>query len=99
MDNSASQFFLPFDAPAVDALAAIASWALDEYPTPAANEFLHVADSALVAYGAAHGHAIVTQEIGQSGSKKRIKIPNACASFGVHHMSISPCCTIWRSAS
>lgn len=42
---------------------------------------------ALVAYGAAHGHTIVTQEIDRSGSKKRIKILDAWASFGVRHMS------------
>lgn len=60
---------------------------MKEYPESAADEFLRAADSALVAYGAAHGHRVVTQEVGRSGSKKRIKIPGACASFGVRHMN------------
>lgn len=37
-------FFLPFDAPAVEALRGVTSWAVKEYPESAANEFLHVAD-------------------------------------------------------
>ena len=81
------EFFLPFDAPAVDALTDIASWATRNYDPRVANEFLHAADSALVAYGAAHRHTIVTQEVSRSGSKKRIKIPDACASFNVRHMN------------
>lgn len=80
-------FFLPFDAPAVEALRGVTSWAMKEYPESAVDEFLRAADSALVAYGAAHGHTVVTQEVGRSGSKKRIKIPDACASFGVRHMN------------
>lgn len=60
---------------------------MKEYPESAANEFLRAADSALVAYGATQGHTVVTQEVGRSGSKKRIKIPDACASFGVRHMN------------
>lgn len=81
------EFFLPFDAPAVDALTDIASWATRDYDPRVASEFLHAADSALVAYGAAHRHTIVTQEVSRSGSKKRIKIPDACASFNVRHMN------------
>ena len=60
---------------------------MKECPESAADEFLRAADSALVAYGAAHGHAIVTQEVARPRSKKRIKIPDACASFGVRHMN------------
>lgn len=80
-------FFLPFDARAVEALRNVTSWAMEEYPESAVDEFLRAADSALVTYGAAHGHTIVTQEIDRSGSKKRIKILDAWASFGVRHMS------------
>lgn len=80
-------FFLPFDARAVEALRDVTSWAMEEYPESAADEFLRAADSALVAYGAAHGHTIVTQEVGRSRSKKRIKIPDACDSFNVDHMN------------
>ena len=53
--------------------------------TPAAlnNYTENDADYLLVAYAKAHGYTVVTREASDPKSKKRVKIPNACAAMGV----------------
>ncbi|MDH0867321.1 DUF4411 family protein [Mitsuaria sp. GD03876] len=76
-------FFLAADPEAVGARQAIELWARDMQYTPEAmREFLKSADIALVAYAMAHGHVVVTMER-SSGSKKKVKIPDACEDFNV----------------
>jgi len=48
--------------------------------------YLLDSDYYLVAQGFAHGHVVVTHEVA-SGSKKKIKIPDACISLGVKCMT------------
>lgn len=50
------------------------------------NTFLQVADYWLVAFALAYGHTVVTHEI-PDGSRRKIKIPNACVGLGVRCMT------------
>lgn len=66
--------------------SALAVWVSDParpYTRAARDEFLAVADSMLVAEGHASGMTIVSHEVPDPNSKKRVKIPDACAAFGV----------------
>lgn len=61
------------------------------YTTSALDEFLNAdeADAWLVAYALADvdHRVIVTHEISQPGRKNKIKIPDACAPFGVRYVN------------
>jgi hypothetical protein len=78
-----SGFFLRPDVDLLPALGEVSAWAAGGAYEPAAvNTFLQAADYYLVAHGVAQGYTIVTHEVA-STSKKKIKIPDACISFGV----------------
>ncbi len=80
-------FFLPPDNEVLAAASRVSVWATGQGYAPAAvNTFLQVADYWLVAFAAAHGHTVVTHEL-PANSAKKIKIPNACVSFGVRFMT------------
>ena len=65
----------------------MSSWATGaDYEQAAVSTFLQAADYYLVAHGLAHGHTVVTHEVA-AGSKKKIKIPDACISLGVQFMT------------
>lgn len=65
----------------------VSEWAQSEQYEPAAiNTFLQVADFYLIAHALADGHVVVTHEV-PADSRKRIKIPNACISLGLHFMT------------
>lgn len=53
------------------------------YPPAALNEFLSSGDYYLISHARAHGHTVVTHEVGNQGSLKRVKIPDACGAVGV----------------
>jgi hypothetical protein len=53
------------------------------YTQAAIGEFLASADLRLVAQAAARGATVVTRERPEPQSKKRVKIPDACAAHGV----------------
>lgn len=78
-------FFLPIGQSATRFFAPLSRWAQSQNFTPAAlNGFsTNDADYLLVAFAAAHGHTLVTHEIAGSGSRKRVKIPDACRALGV----------------
>ena len=48
----------------------------------AIDGFARVADSHLIAHAVATGHEVVTHEV-PSASRKKIKIPDACAGLGI----------------
>ena len=76
-------FFIPPDATLLPALQATSSWAMGQgYDQAAVNNFFQVADYYLVAQALAGRHTVVTHERA-SGSKRRIKIPDACLGLGV----------------
>lgn len=79
------RFFLRPDASFTAAFARVSQWAITAGFQQAAHaEFLDVADSYLVAQALAGGHTVVTLEKpATTPSKKRIKVPDACAGLGV----------------
>lgn len=79
-----SQFFLPADAAVTAALPTVSAWVMGQSFTPAAvSEFFGCADYWLVGHALAHGHTVVTREVPDPGSKKRVKIPDVCVAVGV----------------
>lgn len=82
------QFFHDIgDAQTLQKMAEIADWVThQEYTQAALAEFLSVADYYLVAFAAAHGHAVVTHEQPSPGAKKRVLIPNVCNTFGIRYV-------------
>ena len=82
-------FFLRPDAAFSAAFQQVSQWALTSGFHPAAySDFLGVADSFLVAQAAAGHHTVVTLEKpATTPSKRRIKVPDACAGVGVKCMT------------
>jgi hypothetical protein len=82
-----SSLFLKPDPTILPALAQVSTWATNTDFEPAAvHTFLQAADYYLVAHGLAHGHTVVTHEVA-AGSRKKIKIPDACISLSVSFMT------------
>ena len=78
-----AEFFLRPTPPALTALVRVGDWAIEEdYKLPAITDFLEGAECYLVAHALADRHRVVTHEVG-TRAKKRTKIPNVCASFGI----------------
>jgi hypothetical protein len=81
--RQAHGFFLEPDPEMVPALGRVSAWATGrDYEQAGIATFLNAADYYLVGQALAHSHTVVTAEIA-SGSKKRIKIPDACIAVGV----------------
>lgn len=74
LDQRTTSFFTP-----------LSQWAQSENFNPAAlNAFTaNNVDYLLVAFAAAHSCTVVTHETAGSGSRKRVKIPDACKALGV----------------
>lgn len=71
-----------------ESLAAVSAWASGAGFKPAAvSEFLQVADYFVVAQALTVGYTVVTHETPDPASKKRVKVPDACAAIGVSWMS------------
>ena len=81
------QHFLAPDSRVVACYQQVMMWAKDNYEPPAVSEFQRVADSWIVAHALANGWVVVTHEKSAPRSKKRIKIPDACAACGVECLS------------
>ena len=76
-------FFVPPDAALFPALAAVSTWASGQgYDQAAVSTFFQVADYYLVAQAYSGQHTVVTHERA-SGSRRKIKIPDACIGLGV----------------
>ena len=82
-------FFLRPDASFSDAFQRVSQWALTSgFQAAASGEFLEVADSFLVAQALAGSHTVVTLEKpATTPSKKKIKVPDACAGVGIKCMT------------
>lgn len=79
-------FWLAETASTVASLQRLAQWAMQPghgYTPAARATFLSSADYRLIAAAQAGGHTVVTREQSAPGSKKNIKIPDACAAGGV----------------
>lgn len=80
-------FFLQPDSSVLPAFERVSEWATSgHYDQSAVNTFLQVADYYLVAQALAGQHTVVTHEVA-SGSRRKIKIPDACIGLGVKCMN------------
>ena len=76
-------FFLPPHESLFPALDAVSSWATEQdYTQAAVSTFFQVADYYLVAQAHTGQHTVVTHEVA-SGSRRKIKIPDACIGLGI----------------
>ena len=80
---NSGDFFVPPDATLFPALAEVSSWATGQgYDQAAVSTFFQVAAYYLVAQAYAGRHTVVTHERA-SGSKRKIKIPDACIGLDI----------------
>lgn len=64
----------------------IITWAEGKkYKTSATRKFAACADPFLIAFAAAHGYTVVTQERPEPDSRKSVKIPDVCKAFSVKY--------------
>ncbi|CAG0962829.1 hypothetical protein PHYC_00820 [Phycisphaerales bacterium] len=82
-------FFLRPDAAFSAAFQQVSQWAMTSaFQSAAYSEFFAVADSYLVAQALAGGHTVVTLEKpATTPSKRKIKVPDACAGVGIKCMT------------
>ena len=81
--SQGGDFFIPPDATLFPALAEVSSWTTGQgYDQAAISTFFQVADYYLVAQAYAGKHTMVTHERA-SGSRRKIKIPDACIGLGI----------------
>ncbi|MFC2641484.1 MAG: DUF4411 family protein [Propionibacterium acidifaciens] len=78
-------FFFPPDERTVRVFPGLATWAESQcFTQEALNGFTSdAADFMLVAHASAHSCTVVTHEMPGTGSRKRVKIPDACEALGV----------------
>lgn len=81
-----NSFWLKPGAADVASMKSITQWVMDPtrpYKPAAKSEFLNVADFYLVAQCHSGKHDLVTFELPNPNSKKRVKIPDVCRAFNV----------------
>ncbi len=78
-----SHIFLPIDSAVNREVATVHAWAATKYHRDTVKKFMSGADSFLVAHGLVHGYTVVTRERPAPGSKKTIKLPDACEALDV----------------
>lgn len=84
-----SSFFQPIDQATTSHFPALTAWAVSRPFTPAALAAFtgNQADYQLVAHARGHNHVLVTHELPEPNSRKRVKIPDACAAIGATYMN------------
>lgn len=94
-DNVPDSFFYPIDEEVIGKYEEVQRWANDagRFSVVALNEFASVADAYIVATAAAKDLTVVTYEVPSPGSKKRVKIPDACVAMGVKYCDLN---TVFR---
>jgi hypothetical protein len=86
-DPAIDGFWLPDTAASVAATGYLATWANHPdrpFKQAAVDEFMASADLRLAAQACAIGATVVTRETSDPGCKKRVKLPDAAKSVGVH---------------
>lgn len=82
-----SKHFVVPDARVVASYQQVMKWAQGQsYKPSAIKEFQSVADSWIVAHAMAYRRVVVTREKPAPGSKRRIKIPDACDALNVKYL-------------
>ena len=85
-DNTPEEFWLEEDDDSVAAIIDLATWATGptrQFTQAAIDEFMASADLRLVAQARALGATVITREVPNAESKKRVKLPDAAAAVGV----------------
>ncbi|MEY7974611.1 DUF4411 family protein [Saccharomonospora xinjiangensis] len=80
------EFWLADSYESIANMSRLAAWASDSertYGQAAVSEFMSSADLKLIALAMAKGGVVVTREVPAPRSKKKVKIPDACAAFAV----------------
>ena len=86
--NRNAGFFMEPDDKVAQSLRTVAHWAnSSDYNQSAVHKFFSGADYFIVAYAHAHGHVVVTQEQPSLGSKRKLKIPDACNQLNIKWMT------------
>ncbi len=82
-------FCLPTSQIDAQSMQAVSEWAASstQYTQAAVSDFLSVGDYYLVAHAHTSSATVITHERAGTGSKKRIKIPDACDAVGVKWMT------------
>lgn len=83
-----ASFFQPIDQDTTAHFPALTAWAVSRPFTPAALAAFtgNQADYQLVAHARGHNHILVTHELPEPNSQKRVKIPDACTAIGATYM-------------
>lgn len=82
--NRNAGFFLKPDTQVTKSLRAVAHWAnSSDYIQSAVHKFFSGADYFIVSHAHAHEHIVVTQEQPSLGSKRKLKIPDACNQLNI----------------
>lgn len=84
--NNFLQFFeSTADASVIQEYRAIMQWSQrqTQYDQSIKADFAQIADPWLVAYARSKGFVVVTEEVLNNGTRKKIPIPNVCVQFGV----------------
>ena len=76
------------EADVIAAYRGVMAWvtAQPQYLPAAVSGFAGAADGWLVAFAAARGCTIVTNELSSRDSKRKVKLPDVCEAFGVQYM-------------
>ena len=86
--NNRSMFLSSKRDDVAQSTASVIEWARSSgYQESAVHEFTNCADSHLIGYAMRMGMTIVTEEKSGNGSKKIVKIPDACSAFNVRCMT------------
>lgn len=87
-DLHGAAFFLPPDQDMLESLPRVSAWVTGRSYSPVAvSTFFQVADYYLVSRALAHGDVVVTHEISEPLSKKKVKIPDVCIGLGIKCMT------------
>jgi hypothetical protein len=82
---SGSMFYTTDDTTTIQHFASLMKWVTgsQQFKPVAKSEFATIADGWLVASAKAHGYTIVTHEVYNEHTTKKVPIPNLCRAFDV----------------
>lgn len=85
-ETAPDDFWRPITADTLRAAGELSAWAADPartYKQAAVDEFLDSCDYWLIAEAKASGLTVVTREVSEPNSRKKVKIPDVCRAFGI----------------
>lgn len=90
LDAFPGSLFLEFDGKSDQQLMKINDWVrnVDQFTDNAIQRFLSGADPSVIAFAKANGLTVVTAEVSNPNSRRKVRIPDVCAAFGVPVMNL-----------